>query len=183
MRHHPPAQFSLLAPPSVCCTHLVAAWPGTGGCTSTGEPPAECDARCGVVYLDYFARCSQAVRVFFPEQYDAFRRLDETCRNMPVGPLLELLAPSGRCAEGGVDHDDRPEDPQHMQSWSQIIDLDPQRSHGICMPNADQVSAKLAMLLREGLFLSPPASPVALCRQAIKLTLLCVCLGSRSRCG
>ncbi len=69
--------------------------PGTGGCKNTGSPPAECDARCGIVYLDFFRTCGGGIRTFMPTEYQAYVRLESTCEHLPVLPMLELL--SGVC--------------------------------------------------------------------------------------
>lgn len=63
--------------PVVCADGRITT--GTGGCDETGQPPSECDARCGVVYVDYFARCESAIRDFLPDQYSDFQRLEQTC--------------------------------------------------------------------------------------------------------
>jgi hypothetical protein len=57
--------------------------PGTGGCDETGDPPAECDARCAVVYTDFFIRCGNALRAFLPSSYGAYQRLQITCLVRP----------------------------------------------------------------------------------------------------
>ena len=49
------------------------------------------DVRCGVVYVDYFARCASAVRGFFPTQYSAFQRLDQTCTEVGVQTISLTL--------------------------------------------------------------------------------------------
>ena len=63
-----------------------------GGCTGV---PTECDARCGVVYVDFFSRCSALLGVYHPEAMVEYTRLEHTCaQQMPAEPLLRLL---GRC--------------------------------------------------------------------------------------
>lgn len=52
---------------------------GTGGCADDGSPPAQCDARCGIVFIDFFARCGGGLRAFMPDQYNAYGRLHQTC--------------------------------------------------------------------------------------------------------
>jgi hypothetical protein len=63
-----------------------------GGCTGV---PTECDARCGVVYVDFYARCSGLLGLYHSEDMAEFTRLEQTCaEEMPAEPLLRLI---GRC--------------------------------------------------------------------------------------
>ena len=43
-----------------CCDDTTGA-----GCTGV---PTECDARCGVVFIDFYARCAELLRVYEPAQ-------------------------------------------------------------------------------------------------------------------
>ena len=62
------------------------------GCTGV---PTECDARCGVVYIDFYSRCSVLLGVYHPEDMVEYTRLEQTCaEQMPAEPLLRLI---GRC--------------------------------------------------------------------------------------
>ena len=70
-----------------------------GKSSCKGGLPSECDARCGVVYIDFFRRCSNLLHVYAPAQMDVYTRLKTTCEEeLPVLPLLEL---AGRCSGGG----------------------------------------------------------------------------------
>jgi hypothetical protein len=86
----PPDTFSAAAAAvtDACCDAA------TGGCTGV---PTECDARCGMVFIDFFARCAQLIRVYEPVDMPSYERLETTCaEELPAAPLLALL---GRCSD------------------------------------------------------------------------------------
>ena len=90
----PPGEFEaeVQAVDAACCDD--------GPCTGV---PTECDARCGVVFVDFFARCSEVLRVYNAADMTAFSQLDQTCATeLPNGPLFRLLY---QCTLG--------EEPQH----------------------------------------------------------------------
>jgi hypothetical protein len=87
----PPDVFSTAAAAvtDACCDDATGA-----SCT---DIPTECDARCGIVFVDFFARCSELLRVYGPADMPAYERLEATCTDeLPVAPLLQLL---GRCSD------------------------------------------------------------------------------------
>eukprot|EP01046_Picozoa_sp_COSAG06_P007324 COSAG06_NODE_357_length_16856_cov_7.212687_2_plen_428_part_00 len=87
----PPDVFSTAAAAvtDACCDDVTGA-----SCT---DIPTECDARCGIVFVDFFARCSELLRVYGPADMPAYERLEATCaEELPVAPLLQLL---GRCSD------------------------------------------------------------------------------------
>ena len=62
----------------------------TEGCDGV---PAECDARCGIVFVDFYGRCAELLRVYEPEHMAEYDRLEATCaEELPVAPLLQLLS-------------------------------------------------------------------------------------------
>eukprot|EP01043_Picozoa_sp_COSAG02_P071397 COSAG02_NODE_13030_length_1457_cov_2.328424_1_plen_384_part_10 len=68
---------------------------GRGACDTSGNPPSECDARCGVEYVNFWHRCNNVLRAAVPAQYRNFERLEHTCAtDMPLPPLLALLGGS-----------------------------------------------------------------------------------------
>ena len=63
-----------------------------GECTGV---PTECDARCGVVYVDFYSRCNGLLGLYHVEDMVEYTRLEQTCaEQMPAEPLLRLI---GRC--------------------------------------------------------------------------------------
>eukprot|EP01046_Picozoa_sp_COSAG06_P048732 COSAG06_NODE_7347_length_2536_cov_382.057037_1_plen_358_part_10 len=79
----PPGEFEaeVQAVDAACCDD--------GACTGV---PTECDARCGVVFVDFFARCAEVLRVYSAADMTAFSQLDQTCATeLPNGPLFRLL--------------------------------------------------------------------------------------------
>jgi hypothetical protein len=63
-----------------------------GGCAGV---PTECDARCGVVYIDFYSRCSDLLGIYHVDDMVGYTRLQQTCaEQMPAEPLLRLI---GRC--------------------------------------------------------------------------------------
>ena len=70
----------------------------TGGCAGV---PTECDARCGVVFVDFYARCADLLRVYSPADLPAYTQLESTCSaELPAEPLLRLI---GRCTSHDTD--------------------------------------------------------------------------------
>ena len=53
---------------SACCADV--------GCS--GGVPTACDAKCGVVYVDFYARCSPLLAIYAPTDLDAYSRLEVT---------------------------------------------------------------------------------------------------------
>jgi hypothetical protein len=53
--------------------------PGTGDCAQDRRPPAACDARCGIVFVDFFADCAGGLQAFAPDHYADYERLEQTC--------------------------------------------------------------------------------------------------------
>ena len=54
--------------------------------------PTECDARCGVVYVDFFSRCSHMLQMYAPTHIKVYRQLRDTCtQQLPIGPLLNMI--------------------------------------------------------------------------------------------
>lgn len=69
----------------------------TGGCAGTGAAPTECDARCAIVFVDFFGRCSNTLHAFSPADFHSYVRLNEAClHGMSMPDLLALLG--GSCA-------------------------------------------------------------------------------------
>ena len=51
--------------------------------------PQECDAKCAIVYNDFFRRCQSLLGSFNHAQVDTYDRLFTTCsRSLPTEPLL-----------------------------------------------------------------------------------------------
>ena len=50
-----------------------------GGCAQDGSPPATCDARCAIVFLDFFANCASGLRAMAPSDYGMYEQLQQTC--------------------------------------------------------------------------------------------------------
>ena len=74
---------------AACCD------PSAGGCTGV---PSHCDAKCGVVYPDFFSRCS----ALLPSQDRvAYSRLAQSCNTQPAEPLLKLIGRCGLAAGAG----------------------------------------------------------------------------------
>ena len=65
---------------------------GTGGCADDGSPPAECDARCGIVFIDFFTDCGGGLRAFMPDTYHDFERLEQTCAQVRKKELSVVSA-------------------------------------------------------------------------------------------
>lgn len=64
----------------------------SGGCAGV---PTECDARCGVVYVDFFSRCHELLGTVHADLMLEYTQLEQTCSTeLPAEPLLRLL---GRC--------------------------------------------------------------------------------------
>ena len=74
----------------------------SAGCTGV---PTECDARCGVIFVDFYPNCQSVLNAYSStEDVDAYEQLNQTCgTEMPTAALLRLL---GRCSTdpcAGVD--------------------------------------------------------------------------------
>ena len=63
--------------------------PGTGGCAQDGSPPAACDARCGIVFVDFFADCGGGLHAFAPDDYGDYERLEQTCAEVRPSNLTD----------------------------------------------------------------------------------------------
>lgn len=60
--------------------------------------PTTCDARCAITYIAYYTECSQQISASFsPQLQSQFAGLFDTCRSLPVDPLLNIVATAQQC--------------------------------------------------------------------------------------
>ena len=66
----------------LCCAEVIrvndACCDESSGACLTGVP-TECDARCGIVYVDFFERCNEMLHTLNVPDFPAFSRLYQTC--------------------------------------------------------------------------------------------------------
>eukprot|EP01052_Picozoa_sp_SAG31_P030947 SAG31_NODE_3225_length_4519_cov_2.363122_5_plen_477_part_00 len=68
---------------------------GTDGGSCANGTPDECDARCAIVYTDFYERCESLLASISasPAQIQAYENLYATCeRGIPTEPLLQTIA-------------------------------------------------------------------------------------------
>eukprot|EP01050_Picozoa_sp_SAG11_P004055 SAG11_NODE_248_length_11654_cov_27.840329_8_plen_667_part_00 len=64
--------------------------------------PAECDAKCSIVYTNFYRRCQSFLAGFNHAQLDVYDRLFSTCTQaLPVEPLLQIVEQCGACPDCG----------------------------------------------------------------------------------
>ena len=66
------------------------------GSSCTEGTPTECDAKCAIVYNDFYRRCQSFLGAMSPTLTDAYERLFTSCsRALPTLPLLRAVAMCG----------------------------------------------------------------------------------------
>eukprot|EP01050_Picozoa_sp_SAG11_P010568 SAG11_NODE_1065_length_5989_cov_103.088285_1_plen_478_part_10 len=63
--------------------------------------PAECDAKCSVVYTDFYNHCRSFLTGFNHAQLDMYDRLFATCTHLTVEPLIQTVEQCGTCPDCG----------------------------------------------------------------------------------
>eukprot|EP01052_Picozoa_sp_SAG31_P015766 SAG31_NODE_1022_length_10309_cov_9.623874_3_plen_460_part_00 len=73
---------------------------GDGAACASGTPD-ECDAKCAIVYTDFYRRCEPLLATLSPQLTESHQRLFATCeRGLPSEPLLRAVA---SCASAAAD--------------------------------------------------------------------------------
>ena len=70
-----------------CCDDATGA-----GCTGV---PTECDARCGIVFIDFYARCAELLRVYEPAQVRSFGHFFLTSLRLKLERILSFCLTFG----------------------------------------------------------------------------------------
>ena len=103
-----------------------------------GGVPTVCDAKCAVVFDDFFDRCSSILGLQMPDHMSGFTRLHTTCSSqLPVEPLLRAVIDCGTQARlVAINANDFSSwDAMQAAGWT-WDDGGDEESNGCCFPRA-----------------------------------------------